>query len=192
MFSVLFGVSCPVTASCYAVGYGSGGSPLAVTATLVEHWDGTTWSILTSPNPSGTTDSVLSGVSCPSTTSCNGVGEYLNGSVGDTLAEHWNGTSWSVVPSANVSGAIESDLTGVSCPGTSNCFAVAFSSTSAGDRTLTEHWDGTSWSIVTSPNPAGATDSDLNGVSCPTTTRCYAVGRWRAPSSTYTLVEQYG
>lgn len=190
-FSALSGVSCPVATSCYAVGFGSGGSPLAVTTTLVEHWDGATWSVVTSPNPAGTTSSGLSGVSCPSATSCNAVGEYMNGSIGSTLAEHWNGTTWAIVPSADVSGAFESNLTAVSCAGASNCFAVAFSSTNAGDRTLIEHWNGTSWSIVTSPNPAGATDSLLAGVSCPSGTSCFAVGRWRAPVSTYTLIERY-
>ena len=70
--------------------------------TLVERWNGTSWSIVTSPNPSGATFAVLSGVSCPSTTSCYAVGESA---LDKTLVEHWNGTSWSIVASPNPSGA---------------------------------------------------------------------------------------
>jgi hypothetical protein len=60
------------------------------------------------------------------------------------------------------------DLVGVSCPTTSSCVAVGsagfvvFSSRSF--RTLVEQWDGTSWSIATSPNPSGADVAVLTGV----------------------------
>ena len=41
---------------------------------------------------------------------------------------------------------------------------------------IAEHWNGTSWRIVTTPNPPGATFSSLNGVSCPRPNVCFAVG----------------
>ena len=42
--------------------------------------------------------------------------------------------------------------------------------------TVAERWDGTSWQIVPTPNPPGATFSSLNGVSCPRPNVCFAVG----------------
>jgi hypothetical protein len=188
-YSVLNGVSCTTTTSCDAVGNYYDGSTLK---TLVERWNGTNWAIVTSPNPispnpSGTTNSSLSGVSCPSTTSCYAVGDYFDGFDHKTLIERWNGTSWSIVASPN--GTTYSFLNGVSCPTTTNCFAVGRTGSSA--RTLVERWNGTSWSIVTSPSPTG--DSFLNGVSCPTTTSCYAVGPYAdaLTDTNKTLVEHW-
>jgi hypothetical protein len=61
--------------------------------TLVETWDGTSWTITPSPNV-GTNGSVLIGLSCPSASFCVAVG------VGDgTLIETWDGAKWMVVPS---------------------------------------------------------------------------------------------
>src|SRR5205807_5542032 len=93
--NALFGVSCISATACAAVGTyepGSGG-----TRTLIESWNGTSWSVVPSPSPA---DPVLSNVSCASATACMGVGEYRPGSGGTrTLIESWNGRSSSVVPS---------------------------------------------------------------------------------------------
>ena len=71
--------------------------------TLVEHWNGTSWSIVAAP--SGSSQSQLAQVTCPSATSCYAVGHYFDGSADKTLVEHWNGTSWSIVTSPNPTGA---------------------------------------------------------------------------------------
>jgi hypothetical protein len=68
--------------------------------TLALHWNGTKWSTVSSPNPGGTGafgTSFLSGVSANSATDAWAVGYYPNPTTGaeDTLALHWNGTSWS-------------------------------------------------------------------------------------------------
>src|SRR5438128_5538070 len=64
------------------------------------------WSIVASANTSATQTNYLNGVTCVSASDCWAVGYYNNGSggsgVGQTLIEHWNGTSWSIVPSPNV------------------------------------------------------------------------------------------
>ena len=41
---------------------------------------------------------------------------------------------------------------------------------------LAERWDGTTWSLQPVPDPAGATDTILEAVSCPSGTACTAVG----------------
>ena len=74
--------------------------------TLIESWDGTSWSVVPSPNPAP--ESGLSGASCISATACTAVG--LSGS--GTVIESWDGTSWSVVPSP---GTGIFGLDGVSC-----------------------------------------------------------------------------
>src|SRR5690348_5630714 len=57
--------------------------------------------------------------------------------------------AWNIVPSPNV--GTTSHLNSVSVISATDVWAVGYSSTG----TLIEHWDGTSWSIVSSPNPNG-------------------------------------
>jgi hypothetical protein len=54
-----------------------------------------------------------------------------------------------------------------------------------------EQFNGTSWSVGTSPVPAGATSAALNGVTCASTTSCFAVGNYRVNANQYTLVDRY-
>ncbi len=74
--------------------------------------------------------------------------------------------------------AYSSNLAGVSCPHRSWCMAVGSSSASASapSRTLAEAWNGTSWRILTTANPAGTAASSLTSVSCTSAARCIAVG----------------
>jgi hypothetical protein len=55
--------------------------------------------------------------------------------------------------------------------------------------TLAERWDGTSWQIVPTPNPPGATNSSLDGISCPRRNVCFAVGRSGSSTTSVPLVE---
>jgi len=54
-------------------------------------------------------------------------------------------------------------------------------------QTVTEQWDGTSWAVVPSPNPSGANTAQLEGVTCLTNDKCFAVG----DDGTHTLTERY-
>ncbi len=173
-YSVLDGVSCTSTTNCFAVGSSGDGS---VSSTLIERWNGTSWAIIPSPNPTGATDSALNDVSCTSITNCFAVG---TGGVG-TLVERWDGTSWAIVPSPNPTGEPQNVLTDVSCVSATSCFAVGWFGHTFGPRdtlfeTLVERWNGTSWAIVPSPNPIGSPYSNLFGVSCTSATNCFAVG----------------
>jgi len=67
-------------------------------------------------------------------------------------------------------------LGGASCSSAKACLAVGYYSNSVGLKTLAEAWNGTAWRILTTPNPAGATDSELAGVSCSSAKACIAVG----------------
>ena len=172
----LSGVSCTSASACTAVGYYVNSSDTPVT--LAETWNGTSWSIQSTPNPSGGQDSILYGVSCTSSSACTAVGEYDNSSDTDvTLAEAWNGSSWSIETTPNPSGGAPTALSGVSCISASACTAVGAS----GADSLAEDWNGTSWSIQPTPDPSGAQASILNGVDC-NSAGCTAAGEFETAS----------
>jgi hypothetical protein len=186
--AILDGVSCSSASACTAVGYSIDSSGTYVP--LAEGWDGTTWTIHATPNPTGARLSLLNGVSCSSATVCIAVGSYVTSSnTGSTLAEAWDGTSWSIRTTPNPAGATDSRLSGVSCSWAATaCTAVGLSSDGSGTHTLAEAWDGTAWTLRTTPNPAGATDSQLSGVSCSSAAACTAVGHYRISSGSQVML----
>jgi hypothetical protein len=125
--------------------------------TLIEHWNGTAWSIVSSPAPGD--DSFLESVDAISSNNIWAIGTYSDSSHADqTLIEHWNGTAWSVVSSPSVASA-NNYMNAVSAVGSSNVWAAGYtiSTTGSGDaRALVERWNGTSWSIVTALNVSNA------------------------------------
>jgi hypothetical protein len=188
--SALVGASCTSATACTAVGFyvNSAGTDV----TLAETWNGTSWMIQATPNPSGATGSLLLGVSCTSATACTAVGEYDN-SAGTyvTLAERWDGTAWKIQPTPNPSGATVSALTGVSCTSATGCTAVGYDFNNVCTQcTLAEHWNGTSWAIQPSPS-IGLTNSVLQSVSCTSTAACMAVGYYDSAGTELTLAEHW-
>jgi len=182
----LAAVSCGSSAECVAVGR-SDGSRLQP---LIESWDGSGWSIVPSPAPSPTGNN-LNGVSCPDQTHCMAVGAVEVGADQQTLIESWAGTTWSVVPSPSPS-PTGNFLSGVSCSDQAHCMAVGSSQVGTnGQQTLIESWDGTSWSVVPSPDVATSTYEELFGVSCTGPTDCTAVGFFDSDSGVETLVESW-
>ena len=171
---------------CFAVGTFSTASAVQ---TLVERWNGKSWTIVPSPNSSGGKYSQLAGVSCASTTSCFAVGTFRDVSgPRKTLIERWNGTSWTLVAHPKLTGG-HRYLFGVSCASTTSCFAVGTHSVTGGGElscepeldcsasTLIEQWNGKKWAVVASPNGSfPAFQSTLAGVSCVSATACVAVG----------------
>ena len=132
-----------------------------------------TWSIQSTPTPAGAAGTALTGVSCTTLTACIAVGDYINGS-GDelTLAEQWNGTSWSILPTPTT--AAGSALAGVSCTAASVCTAVGYYIDASGVKmTLVERWNGTAWSNLPSADPTGG--GVLSSVWC-RASGCTAVG----------------
>jgi hypothetical protein len=71
--NVLMGVSCATADSCTAAGYYLVPGAKVVQPTLIESWDGTAWSVVPSPNPPKSFNS-LNGVSCLSATVCMAAG----------------------------------------------------------------------------------------------------------------------
>jgi hypothetical protein len=148
---------------------------------LAEQWNGTSWRILPTPNPSGVALSGLLGVACTSASACTAVGSSLTtAGVPRAVAERWNGTRWTIQPTPNLPQG--GGLNGVSCTSASACTAVGGSA--AG--TLAERWNGTRWSIEPTPNPSQG-GGGLSGVSCTSASACTAVGG----SNAGTLAERW-
>jgi hypothetical protein len=137
--STLLDVACtPTPNRCTAVG-GWKNSALEQ-FTMAYRFDGSTWTLQSTPNPSGSIASVFQEVSCATETSCAAAGSWVSGGGGSnqTLAEDWNGTSWSIQGTPNPAGASFSAFFGVSCRSTS-CHAVGWSRSVLGvDTTLSE------------------------------------------------------
>jgi hypothetical protein len=199
MSSMLLGVSCSSTNACTAVGYGSFFGGEVAIAPLAERWDGSTWAIQAIPDFNGMITELV-GVSCPATNACTAVGDWGDAfdACCQTLAERWNGTGWVRQATPNPPNplcCLSAVLSGVSCRSPEACIAVGsfydefFGVVPPG--TLAEGWDGGSWTLQSTPNPAGATVPQLLGVSCSSTAACSAVGVSYLSASSAALVERY-
>src|SRR5205807_728309 len=128
--NVLNGVTCVSASDCWAIGYYNNGSDVQK---LIGQWNGSAWSIVTSPNTSTTQDNILNGVTCVSASDCWAVGEYYVSNVNHhTLIERWDGTSWAILTSPNTSATEDNFLNGVTCASASDCWAVGYYDHSVG------------------------------------------------------------
>ena len=110
-----------------------------INKTLIEHWDGTQWSVVPSPN-GRSSNNFLGEVSAASANDIWTVGAYNNtNNVSLTLIEHWNGSKWSIVPSPNFDLG-NNYLTGLTVVSTNDVWAVGGYANSGNiNRTLIEH-----------------------------------------------------
>lgn len=187
----LQGVSAITTSNVWSVGftYDSSGNAF----TLTDQWNGTKWSIVGSPNTSAT-DNFLYGVAGVSATNVWAVGATGSASQGplQTLIEHWNGTRWSIVSSPNSQLPIN-HLYGVTAISSSDIWAVGSASVEGGaTSTLIEHWNGTKWKIVASPNTTELANY-LYSVAAITANNIWAVGSAASSggSSAQSLIEHW-
>jgi hypothetical protein len=191
----LSSVTCVASDNCWAVGY-SISLTLNYDRTLIEHWNGSIWAIVSSPNSSSTESNRLESVTCLAASDCWAVGHAEgSGAANRTLAQHWDGATWSIVASPNADINAWNALYSVACSSSSNCWSVGlhYSRTTGGYVTLIEHWNGSAWEIVDSPSPA-TSYNPLFGVVCPSPTSCWAAGSQSpAPGIGYeqTLIEHY-
>jgi hypothetical protein len=154
-------------------------------------WDGRRWRIEPTPDPDPANDALradnaLAGVSCTSSKLCVAVGEYNPSSFSPDgihtvpvvmpVAERWNGVRWSMLTFPSLpSGAPAGGLSAVSCTSSRVCMAVGSSTDFSPLIVFAERWDGTSWSVQSTPNAPGEYN-DLSGVSCTSSRACTAVG----------------
>ena len=187
----LNGVAAVSTSNVWAVG--TFANSFSSSQTLIEHWNGTKWSVVKSPNPSGSTNNTLNGIAMVSTSDIWAVGYSANSNTGieSTLIEHWNGTRWSIVKSPNPSGSMYNAFGGIAAVSTSDIWAVGTTITNASSSTLIEHWNGTQWSIASSPNP-GSNYNKLNEVAAVSANDIWAVGEFvNGNTGPKTLIEHW-
>jgi hypothetical protein len=159
----LLGVTALASDDVWAVGWREG-PEAGADRTLVEHWDGSSWSVVPSPSPG--VGQQLNEVSGSSATDVWAVGWSLatiashNQYYYHPLIEHWDGSRWSVVKNS-VSGS-EIQLTGVAAMSATDAWAVGFTGLGSGSgQVFVERWDGSGWHPVEGPRPPY---SQLNAV----------------------------
>jgi hypothetical protein len=155
----LMSVSCPAATVCLAAGDTGGSSTNFSAHALAERWTGKAWAIGRVPEPPGTADSYLNGISCSSPVACTAVGTWFSRSGrSKTLAERWNGKGWAIQETPSPPGG-DSVFDAVSCPSASACIAVGQDSSGL----LAARWNGTRWALLHTPGQAGsapAADAD--------------------------------
>jgi hypothetical protein len=170
-------VSCTSESACTAVGhyYASGYKP------YVARWNGSSWSLQTAPSPGeGDAIEAMLGVSCSSASHCVTVGKAAK----KPFVERWNGSEWTTQSVPSPEGATDTTLQGISCISESACMAVGnFKSGIWSSKFLAERWNGSSWSVVSSPAPAKEGYAALRSISCLSASSCVAVGSNAAPFS---------
>jgi hypothetical protein len=155
---------------------------------LVEHWDGMSWSVVSSPAFAGVGGLVA--VSADASNDVWAVGTATSGTVSQPAFLHFNGMNWSQVASPNLSARSVTALspTNVWAVGTVSAGTTGGRHPRPISKAAIEHWDGTSWSIVASPNPNPGGSSYLDGIAAISANDIWAVGGIGLPK---TLTEHW-
>jgi hypothetical protein len=160
----LFGVSAVSSSDVWAVGaYTINNPSLFNSATLAEHWNGTSWIKVATPNPS--VASYLFAVTAVSSTSVWAVGTYFDFGANAylPLVEHYNGSSWTASFPPGV-GITQTELFAVSALNDNDIWAVgSFENGGNPLQDLAAHWDGASWTMWNPPD-TGSGGNEILGV----------------------------
>jgi hypothetical protein len=183
-YNSLRGVAALSPADAWAVGVANSG-PSGQQNTVVEHWDGTRWTVVGSPDPSraGCVNDELLGVAA-SPAATWAVGDYCGAALTLRLADG----RWQQVPAPSPRRGVSERLTSVAVTSRANAWAVG----RIGDRVLILHWNGTKWAVARVPNPAGATSARLASVTAVSPSIAWAVGQADYPHHvTRLLIERW-
>ncbi len=186
--------------------------------TFAIHWNGRRWVYVFTPNPSAGWAHFF-GVAGKGVNDVWAVGTYAPSDAGwpnltfRTLAEHWNGLKWRVVPTPNKGKA--DTLFDIAVLGPNDAWAVGgyynskisfqnlqFEHTG---HTLIEHWNGYGWKIVPSPDPDRSssfvrpdghfhqriTVNALSGIAAVNSHDIWAVGHYWNGEANRTLILQW-
>jgi hypothetical protein len=161
------GVSCPAVSECLAVGqYASAGYYQG----WLLSWSGGSWSTSEAPLPGNAAsipDPMLTGVSCPSTSECVAIGDYIptNSVPAQGVVLTWTGGSWTPQELAVTTSQLGTGFfSSLACPTTSACLSVG------GDGAMLLSATNGSWAMTEEGT------SYLYGVSCLTASECAVSG----------------
>ncbi|HJT55577.1 MAG TPA: hypothetical protein VJ761_03705 [Ktedonobacteraceae bacterium] len=162
----------------WAVGIQDTAGPATGLRTLIEHWDGTKWKVIPSPNASSEGDDLYA-VTAISTNDVWAVGYFENDSqtLILPLLEHWDGKSWTIFQVPSVFFSINF-VYGVSAVSTSDIWAAGYTIGDGGDNeNLLLHWDGTQWTVLP-PVPVQSDGNRLQAITAISSTDVWAVGEF--------------
>ena len=182
----LLGITAVSANDIWAVGQ----STTSIEHSMIEHWDGTKWSLVRSPAFPTNVD-FMECVSAISATDIWAVGSFTipnpEGSPYQNAIIHWDGTKWSVVTSPQPDDWLNI-LTSVTAISTNDVWAVGLIGTGSGyEAPETLHWDGASWSVVSVPG--GSQSTELLGVAAVSSNDVWTVGE--TASAKKTLIERF-
>lgn len=168
---VFYSVSVISSTDVWAAGFQ--GTPSA-DEPVAEHWDGTSWSVIPTAFPSGDENQFLS-ISASATNDVWATGFHGPFGTEHPLAEHWDGTTFTIVSAPNGPGDASS-FQGVAAISPDDAWVVGQSQRFATGsfKPLTEHWDGTAWTLVPAPFPG--TSGRLFAVGAVDATNVWAAG----------------
>jgi hypothetical protein len=132
------------------------------TFALIEHWDGTKWTIVPGADQGGRSAS-LAAVAGTAPNDVWAVGKYeatnSPASREDPLIEHWDGRAWSIVPVPSIGQDQGPDaprgLIAITPVSAKDIWALGYYGDNSGPATVSRdvfiHWDGATWKLVPSP-----------------------------------------
>jgi hypothetical protein len=126
--------------------------------TLAAHWNGTRWALVPTPSPRDGNNVInsltgVAAVSADNVYASGYEGNVKSGNFQKPYVLHWNGSAWSLTTLPNIGGE-GSRLSAITALSANDLWAVG--DTQEGDGsilTLAAHFNGTTWSLVPTPDP---------------------------------------
>lgn len=176
----LQGVSALAANNAWAVGW-SFDNTANLIAPLIEHWNGSAWSVFSNVPTEQTGVTFLNGITAISANDIWAVGDFTSDN-GDSinLAMHWDGTTWSLTdPAVLIDQGSNETLQGVSAVSHTDVWAVGNDmDTQNNQQPFAIHWNGSTWKQIATPhsNRNGGTSSQLTAVAALSSSDVWAVG----------------
>lgn len=145
-----------------------------------------TWTVVGAPNPAGTDHAILRDVAVISSDDAWAVGEYSLGSQVFTLAEHWDGSSWAIVPSPSPTACPSctyATFDAVAAVGTNDIWAAGGKRVQAPDGFLGTHlfvarYNGSTWTVMNTPLTMGGSGAHILGIEAISANDIWFFGEW--------------
>ncbi len=160
--ALLAAIACPTSTECYAAGIGQNG--IGAVVPINSGTPGTPQAV------SGT--ALLAAIACPTSTECYAVGANANGD--GVIVPIDNGT----VGTAETVSAASGGLSGIACSSSTVCYAVGTEMTVSSTKfnitgIIVPIDNGT---VGTAETVSAASENELSGITCSSSTTCYATG----------------